>query len=456
MKKTWKYLIATVVLATAAVTVTGCSQWDPVYKHMDAEGYTVSVRFDANGGVFAGKEGATLVDVFKVSDYAENTDGMAEIRVLDPEDPARKKVGNYAASRTGYFLAGWYTTRELRVNEQGEPLDDYGELTSVSGREQGYIYSDRWDFDTRRLLVDPDADSTSSEPAVTLYAAWIPYFNFEFYAPDGEGTMQKLDIQAEGQYKTIRLPVWNESTGKLDMMDVPAREGMTFVGAFLDEDMTTPAETSVSGTVDMERGVAESHTIKLYTTWREGNWFRIYNAKQLFSNSTPGGCYELYADLDFAEQIWSPTLSNGEFKGMIVGNGHTIRNVTVNQGDNSKANGGLFGVLSADAVITDVTFENITYVIAAGARVPDAAYGLLAGTVRDGATLSGVSVSGSLIIGRECAPRTDYSVGLLFGVGSVEGMSHENITCTLEDPESNPATVEVDATTGEVKLTFAE
>ncbi len=456
MKKIWKYLIATAVLATAAVTVTGCSQWDPVYKHMDEEGYTVSVRFDANGGVFANREGASIVDVFKLADYEQATDGTVSIKVLDPEDPARQKVGNYAASKTGYFLAGWYTDRQPRVNDKGEALDDYGEPVSVSGREQGYVYSGRWNFESDRLKVDATKDHTAFEEQMTLYAAWIPYFNFEFYYPDESGALKQLDADDVGNLMTIELPVWNESTGKLDMKNVPTRENMTFVEAYLDEAMTVPATDSISGQIDLERGICTEHTIKIYTAWREGNWFRIYNADQFYKNSTPNGSYELYADLDFTGKIWSPTFATGEFKGTIVGNGHTIRNVTVKQGDLSKQNGGLFGVLSATASIQNVTFENITYSIQSGSRLPDAAFGVLAGTVRDGATLENVTVSGTLEIGKSCMPAKDYSVGLLFGVGAVEGMDYSNIECTLEDPDNNTTRFEVDEATGEVTLTFAD
>ncbi len=455
MKNYWKYLIATAVLATAAVAVTGCSQWAPVYEHMDEEGYTVSVRFDANGGVFANREGVSLVDVFNASAYDADGDGKAEIKVIAPDDEARKTAGNYAASRTGYFLAGWYTERTPRVNADGEALDDYGELVSVSGREQGYTYGGKWDFEKDRLTVDLSADHTAFEEQMTLYAAWIPYFNFEFYAQDANGAFQKIEGHAVDQLKEIALPAWDESTGKLNMGNVPTRDGMTFVEAFLDEEMTQPVTGSIAGQVNETEGVCVEHTIKLYTTWREGNWFKIYTADQFFKNSTLNGSYEILADLDFEGKIWSPALASSEYKGTILGNGHTVRNVTVAQGDVSKINGGLFGALGNTAEIHDLTFENITYSIQAGSRMQDASFGLLAGTINAGAVLDGVTVSGSLILGKECYPSETYNIGLLFGSGSYEGMMDSaNITFTVEDEENNPATAVLDETTGRVDVTY--
>ncbi len=459
MKKYWKYLIAAALLCGAAATVTGCSQWDPVYQHMDEDGYTVSVRFDANGGTISGKEGVSVVDVFKLSDYTPSADGKISLRILDLSDEARKKVGNYSADRVGYFLAGWYTERQPRVNEQGEALDDYGELVSISGREQGYTYSGRWDFESDRLVVDAGGTYSSFDHQMTLYAAWIPEITYEFYAEDASGAFQKLESASTEKPMVVEFPVWNETTGKQDMKNVPKREGMTFVSAFMDEQMTVPVPGSIHSTdyVDYEHGIGLQHTVSVYTTWKAGAWYRIQTPKQFFDIGDPNGCYEILADLDFADQLWPVGFTKNEFKGSIVGGGHTIRNVTVNQGDTAQDFGGLFGALGSTAVISDVTFENVTYSLQAGSRKPAPAFGVLAGNLRDGATLTNVAVSGTLEIGAECVPAADYNVGLLFGFGTTpEGMTHANVTCVLRDPDNNTTRFEVDEATGQVTLTFAD
>ncbi len=455
MRKLWKYLIATAVLCTAAVAATGCSQWDTPYEKLDQTGYTVSVRFDVNGGVFAGTKDVYVVDVFNTEGYKTNAEGKVEIPLLMPDDKAHRGDDNaFAASKTDHFLAGWYTERTPRVNENGEPLDAYGQLTSESGLEQGYVYGGKWDFATDRLEVDPNGTHTSADNQLTLYAAWIPYFNYEFYAPNATGG---YDLIGSKKLIEIDLPVWSESTGKLDMHDVPKMENMTFEAAFLDEAMTVPAEGTVGGHVDYEKGIIEAaSTIKVYTTWMEGDWFRIYTAKQFFDNSRLGGNYILCADLDFSNAVWAPLLTTGEFTGTIDGNGHTISNVTVLQGDNTKINGGLFGVLTAAAQISNVTFDNITYRIVAGSRLQGPNYGLLAGTVQEGATLENVAITGTIEIGKECYRPNVYNIGLICGTGQVADMDMTGITCTVEDPENNSARVDVNTTTGEVTLTFAE
>ncbi len=458
MKKYWKYLIAVALLGGAAIATAGCSQWDPVYKHMDEDGYTVSVRFDANGGTISGKDEVSVVDVFKLSDYTPDADGRVSIRILDLSDEARQKVGNYSADRVGYFLAGWYTERTPRVNADGEALDDYGELVSDSGRAQGYTYSGRWDFDSDRLVVDTDETYSSFDTQMTLYAAWIPEITYEFYAKDNAGSFVKLETSSTEMPMEVTFPDWNEKTGKQDLHNVPKRAGMTFVSAFMDEQMTTPVPETIKSTdyVDYERGIALQSTVAIYTNWKEGTWYRIETAKQLFDIGDPSGSYELLADLDFANQLWPTNFTKTEFKGTIVGGGCTIRNVTVNQGDSNQYFGGLFGAIGASADIRDVTFENITYSLQAGSRMAAPSFGVLAGTLRDGAVLDGVSVSGTLEIGGECYPTGDYSIGLLFGLGDTPaGMTHENITCVLKDPDTNTTRFEVDEATGQVTLTFA-
>ncbi len=452
MKKLWKYLAVAAVLVMAAVAAAGCSQWNSPYESLDEAGYTVSVRFDVNGGVFAGTKDVYVVDVFSPADYTANAEGKVEIPILSPDDTVRKENA-FAASNTGYFLAGWYTERTPRVNDAGEPLDAYGEPTATSGRPQGYTYGGKWDFATDRLRVDAAGAQSSASNTLTLYAAWVPYFNFEFYAPAANGSFELIGTK---QLIEIDAPAWDENTGKLKMNDFPEVEGKTMDGAFMDAAMTTSAPATIGGQVDYEHGVINGDaTIRIYTTWLDGTWFRIHTAKQLSDNARPGGHYILCADLDFTGVMWSTTFSTGEFSGSIVGNGHVIRNADVQQGDNTKINGGLFATINAAAKLENVSFENITYRIVAGSRLQGPNYGLLAGTVQEGATFDTVAITGHIEFGKNAFRPQDYNIGLVAGSGTAIGVDHADITCVPEDPDKNTATIEVDTVTGRVTVTFA-
>ena len=129
--KTKAILMALLILATALLAV-GCSQETTPYQTNDADGYDVSVKFDANGGYF-GTNTTVIVDAYNISQMNKNSDGNVEIALLSPDNEARG-IDAYTAQNPGYFLAGWYAER----NETSD----------------GYTYGRKWDFAADRLSVD--------------------------------------------------------------------------------------------------------------------------------------------------------------------------------------------------------------------------------------------------------------------------------------------------------------
>ncbi|MBQ7347569.1 MAG: hypothetical protein IJW55_06385 [Clostridia bacterium] len=445
MKKTLKLLLITALLGLAVVSLAACSQWELPYTDADAEGYTVSVRYDANGGMFAGTNDVYVVDVFHPANAKTNAAGKVEIALIAPDD-SRRESNAFEVSNSGYFLAGWYRERTLRTDENGNALDADGNLCSVSGKEQGYVYGGKWDFENDRLEVDPNGTYTSTESVMTLYAAWIPYYTYEFYALDSE-TNQFTLLETQ-QMMELTVPEWNVNTGKLDMKRFPTIDGKTFDKAYLSADMTEEITGKIGGSVDYEKGIADVETIKIYTTWLEGDWYKIYTAKQFYENSKLGGNYIICADLDFSNQVWSPTLTKGEFKGTILGNGYKFSNISITQGDTKQEAGGLFGKLHADAVIDDLTIENLTYTIQTGSIRPNGAYfGLLAGVIAEGTTLTDVNVGGKLQIDASSLITEygldTYQIGLLCADGTYGGISTEGITCTLINNGENTLSLSI-------------
>ena len=141
------------------------------------------------------------------------------------------------------------------------------------------------------------------------------------------------------------------------------------------------------------------------------------------------------ADLDFSNQVWKPNLTEGEFTGTIIGNGFKFSNIKSIQGAAASARqkfGGLFGTLGATAVIKDVVFENVSYQIEAGSRAPEVSFGLLAGAVREGATLENITISGKLLI-NTYATLNQYNIGLICGVGSAGTIDKSAIQCFKVD-----------------------
>ena len=445
-----RFLIIAVMLL-AVCLVASCSQWDSPYEDLNDNGYNVSVRFDANGGIFAGTENVSIVDVFNISSLTTNKDGKKEISLIAPNDSRRGTVV-YDISKTKSIFVGWYTDRQLRVDENGNPLDAYGVLTSVSGREQGYTYSGRWDFESSKLELDPNKEYSSEENVLTLYAAWVPSFAFNVYIENEDG---EFDILTSKETLEIELPRWNEKTGKMDIKSLPTVEGKTFKEASFTKDFSELLTGTVNGPIDYETGtISGDGTVEIYTRYMDGVWFKISTSKQFKDNSRVDGCYMIEADLDFTGIVWSSTLAKEGFKGQIIGNGHKMSNITVNQSDATAMRGGLFGAIDAGAKIENITFENITYNLNSGSLKAGASFGLLAGTISSEATLTEISVSGALNISSEIYPDTEYALGVLSGNAIDTGIDTSNIKCQVTG-DTEKLSIEVEKS-GHITLTFVK
>ena len=438
MKQKIKVLLLTALTLGSMCLFTACGSEQTPYEINDKENYTVSVKYDANGGVFTTNT-SVIVDSYNISDMKAE-DGVVEIPLITPDDKSR---GNdaFKATKSGYFLAGWYAQRtEDGKDEDGKTL---------------YTYGDKWDFEEDVLEVDVDKTYSSQEPVITLYAAWVPLFEIEFYSL-GSGEYINSYEYDPTLVDEIKIPAWDEKTGAVEMYNFPENDGYTFNGAYYDEDGTEQIVSVLEhvGEVDEETGTADETVMKIYVDWLEGEWYHIYTVEQFLDNASIKGNYEIHADLDFTDENWPSSLMYGNFTGSIKGNGHKFTNIELKQTNNSKVNAGLFGNITEEASITDLTFENVTYTIEKGTRVAGASFGLFAGTISDGAALTNVNVlNGVIQIDSDCYfGVNDYSIGLLCGTGNAALVPNAQITCvpTGDNPENVQISVEGNNVTVEI------
>jgi len=438
MKQKIKVLLLTVLTLGSMCLFTACGSEQTPYEINDEENYTVSVKYDANGGVFTTNT-SVIVDSYNVSDMKADG-GVVEIPLITPDDKSR---GNdaFKATKSGYFLAGWYAERtEDGKDEDGNTL---------------YTYGDKWDFEEDVLEVEVDKTYSSQEPVITLYAAWVPLFEIEFYSL-GTGEYLNNYVYDPTLVDEIKIPTWDEESGAVEMYNFPENDGYTFNGAYYDK-AGTQAIVSVlehTGEVDEKTGTAEDTVMKVYVDWLEGEWYHIYTVEQFLDNASIKGNYEIHADLDFTDENWPSSLMYGNFTGTIKGNGHKFSNIEFAQTNNSKVNAGLFGNLAEGANISDLTFENVTFTIEKGTRVAGTSYGLFAGVISEGATLSNVNIlNGVLQIDSKCYfGVNDYSIGLVCGSGDPALLPNAQITCapTGDNPEKVQITVEGNDVTVEI------
>lgn len=425
MKKRMKSVLITFMLLATLLLVTACVNSSTPYDQNDSEGYSVSVRYDANGGFFTTNT-SLITDSYNIAGMATNGNGKVELALLSPDNEIRESGNYFEPVRNGYFLAGWYTERtETGKDEKGEPI---------------YSYGNKWDFEKDLLEVDPSKSYTASEPVVTLYAAWVPMFEINFYSvSDGEkiGTYTYNPTEVP----EIKVPEWGED-GSMQMYKFPTKNGYTFEAAYYDKAATQLVEKTVNhtGTVDTATGTAVNPSMDVYVSLKEGNWFRISTAEQFREHASINGSYILLDNLDFDGLSWPSSLMYGNFNGTIQGNGYTISNVTLDQTNNSKEYAGLFGALSSNAIISDVVFDNITFTIQKGTRATGTTFGLLAGTISGDAILANVKVVNSVLqINADAYFANDtYVIGKFCGAGYKDTMDFSSITCkVIVDEGSN-------------------
>lgn len=478
MKRRTKILITLAVASVGAFCLGACSDGSP-YSRLEKEGHgNVKVHFNVSGGRFAGQEQIEVVDLFTYESVERG------LQILAPDDPKRGAMNVTSASRSGYFLAGWYAKREPRVNAAGEPLDDDGnvcketpvldeegnevyddgklvtEYLSESGKGQAYTYSEPWTFGDRLTADRLEKDGAFYE--FTLYAAWVPDFSYRIFAEvDGQwqvvATTAYSPVTGES-LQEVDVPVWNEETGAMDYDKFPRasytkvengetrRINLTFLELFEDQAKTKHADKLVhKGTWDPATGVSTGGIQDYYATYMEGDWYRIKTAAQFAANMNAEGCYEILDDLTFDETTpWPSNISTGDFNGIINGNDHKIVGATATCTGNSTTYAGLFGRLGAYAEIKNVTFEDATFYLAQGAsRNSEASFGLFAGYVSSTTKLENIKISGKFVIGLDSTLAIDefftnvtssgdmsYRIGKVSGsydLASVKGIDASNI-----------------------------
>ena len=155
---------------------------------------------------------------------------------------------------------------------------------------------------------------------------------------------------------------------------IPEDEDILFIG-WLGDGFADPTARTTTYTVKNVSAIAATFAKPIRT--RE-------QLAAIASNTS--GIYILAADIDLAGEDWTPLCqdNNSPFTGMLYGDNHAIKNMTVNTNGNDNA--GLFGCLG-NATVSDITFENAN--VTGGNNVA-----ALAGYANK-ATISGIAITGT-------------------------------------------------------------
>ena len=426
-KKSLLTILICAFVVLCCMTAASCASKDAVDKAV-AQGYTLIVKFDTNGGIIGGDEKVSLMDLYRPADYEADENGDVHIKVVDPIDGKRPNIGyneqtnKYPLTKAGNILVGWYATR-------------------VEKEDGTYEYSDKWDFSTNTVTCKKE---NSERKEITLYAVWTEFFEFDFYTVEnGEETLVQTyslgvipsevagteNAEKAGIYlprrengRTVYKTAFTLASGSFEF---PQPEGKTFKAAYTDKEKTHEISTSAgvpfvhSGSID-EHGVSQNRVQKIYVDYDDGVIYDITTADQLieYADVNSYSEYRIAADLDFNGKSWPAAFIGGAFKGKIYsvnGGNYKFTNVkaSVSVSDGSA---GLFSEISDGALIENITFSGVVVDFASGDVGEGSENGLFAGKISDKAVLRNVKLENAeLRIGfiENIAETQDYEFDII-------------------------------------------
>lgn len=366
---TFKTKIKIIVLlccAFAAALIVGCSvgqtSVEDFLKSKNAR--EQCVYYYANGGNFSGSLTTSVKSVY----YAEGTPIVDGVTVT-------AKTTALTVVRTDYIFDGWQTGE---TDENGDPVFD----------DNGYL-----------VLTGENFTSRNIEKGETLYlgAVWTEDVAVKIVLVADDGfTLKDADDNTYVTGDTIVTGNFgSQSSYTLDNSKTPlTSKNGTFLQYYRDAECTDPY-TSTSTSLAKP---TDGNDIIVYAKYIEGVYTVVTTAKNvqtMFNGRRNSTAYYLYSytgdrEIDCSSVAFTFTSSDTKFK--IYGNGFTLKNLSFTE--TSASNGeslSMFGKLTSEAVIEDITFENVTMTVTGRGSITFYALFL---SVEEGATLSDVSISG--------------------------------------------------------------
>lgn len=357
MKKITKkttILLLLLVMVACAVTLCACKGNPLSRDDLINQGYSVVVTYDFNGGV--------------------NNNGVKKLTVYVrpnsriPEPNGTDTSFGSAPTQAGKSLRGFY---------EGAKQED-GSIKYASTP---------WNFATDRVQKD-----------TTLYALWWDNYTVAVHCDNvaGQDTVREITIKRNAQTGEAETVL----AGYLSATQL-GMSGRTIISYFTDADRKPEHEITFPANLNF-RDEEGGRVIDIYVESIEGVWSVIRTADEFAANMSASATnrnFYIKNDINMeGRAVQFPASYMGKFEG----NGHTISNVTVSRAITSgtmvTAYLGMFGEIKSGAQIKNVTFSGVTLTLdtSGGRNISEIYLGMLAGKIFNGATLTDVTVSGTV------------------------------------------------------------
>lgn len=391
-------LLPLVVVTLALLSVLGfigCSNNGLSENSLINMGYTIAVNYDYNGG---------------------NVRGASSARIrLMPNSPIPKpKQGSGSTilipGRPGYSFR-YFCVAE--TDEDGElRKDENGDL--IPGKI--------WDFDNDRV--------GEGSYEITLIAQWWQNYRIQLHYGTDYSEETSIDVTRDIDGEPIAVPQAS--------FNVFAGEEADYKIAAYYRDSEEQERMDITESYKFEKHEFEASSDGItIEVWAKSVpvAFNVVNKAADFTKFEYSRSSDIYlnADIDMNDLYDKTTLEFNfndilAFGGKFYGNGHTIRNyrqtyTPLGTFDNKL---GIFKTIDEGADIRDVTFENVSLTLnLSNPKMQEYTIGMIAGLIRSGATLTNVSVSGTL----EYKATAGYDLNRIT-VGDMFGEKQSDVTLT--------------------------
>lgn len=363
-RKTKGKLLLTLLAIASTCLFAGCAERltkEDIYEKYDL---TSQVTYYANGGEFENRQ------MTKQMGYKEGS------RVLNLGVDTVTSNDKVSISYAEHTIIGWY---EVEM-KNGEPV--------YLDEEKGIVKL------TDKVVSFDERIDSGEEWHIGM--KWKEYAKISFklvcedpseriVGEDGKEYSNGDEVKTRSFY----YKEWKE----INAAPFTAKDNShTFLSYYYDEECTQPVETEIA---------EQEENLTLYAKYLTGNWSIVKNKNDFQSafvnmgkpmGKNAAGIY-LASNIDCTGLTFSPIAM---FQNKFNGNGYTVSNMTVEQ---IKIIGGrtvsTFGDIKEAAVIEDVTFENLQLELSSMQNATFEAYYVFT-SVEDGATISNVSISGTM------------------------------------------------------------
>jgi len=327
---------------------------------------TVQITYYANGGKF--ENNSFEKDLY----YQANTKAL-NIGIVNPTS------GSVTVTRNNYKILGWCYVESVTDEEKGLcTLGEEFDFSQPLTEGEKIILGAKWQAlnglkvvmacdEGETILVDKEANKV----------------------PEGKDSFKNGDVIGEIAYDSKDSVSVSASAPEKKLFSV-ANKTHTFYGYFWDAECTDP----VTGTI--KRG-EEQQTV--YAKYLKGNWTFVSTAldvTKMLSDVGEGKRYWIRNDIDCSSINGAPL---GALNAEIQGNGFALKNLTFNkslEGSDNKA--AMLGDIGSNAKIENLKIENATMNVTLKTAAVVADVYFLFTSKAAGATVTNVTVSGTLTI----------------------------------------------------------